>query len=71
MAQASKVLIERADWVVTMDPERRILRDGAIAIENDRIVAIGSTRDFASKFKADRTIEASGKFQLLAGEMGA
>jgi 5-methylthioadenosine/S-adenosylhomocysteine deaminase len=64
VAQASKVLIEHADWVVTMDPERRILRDGAIAIENDRIVAIGSTRDVASKFRADRTIEASGKFVI-------
>ena len=64
VAQPSKILIEHADWVVTMDPERRILRDGAIAIENDRIVAIGSTRDFASKFKADRTIEASGKFVI-------
>ena len=47
-----------------MDPERRILRDGAIAIENDRIVAIGSTRDVASEFRADNTIDASGKFVI-------
>ena len=64
MIQPSKILIEHADWVVTMDPERRILADGAIAIEKDRIVAIGSTRDVAPKFKAEKTINASGKLVI-------
>jgi 5-methylthioadenosine/S-adenosylhomocysteine deaminase len=47
-----------------MDPERRILKDGAIAIERGRIVAIGSTKDVASKFKAKKTIDASGKLVI-------
>jgi 5-methylthioadenosine/S-adenosylhomocysteine deaminase len=28
--------------VVTMDPERRVIEDGAVAIEKDRIVAVGT-----------------------------
>jgi cytosine/adenosine deaminase-related metal-dependent hydrolase len=33
--------------IITMDPERRILTDGAIAIKDGRIVAIGPDRDIA------------------------
>src|SRR5262245_29723226 len=61
MAQASRILIEHADWIVTMDPERRIIKDGAIAIEKDRIAAIGTAKETASKFKAEKTINASGR----------
>ena len=56
--------IEHADWIITMDAERRILKDGAIAIEQDRIVAIGTTREVTAKFNADKTIDARGKFVL-------
>jgi len=41
------LLIANADWVVTMDRERRILRDGAVAIRDDRIVSVGKTADVA------------------------
>ena len=64
MAQASRILIEHADWIVTMDPERRIIKDGTIAIEKDRIVAIGTTKETASKFKAEKTINASGRLVI-------
>lgn len=64
MAEPDRILIENADWIVTMDPDRRIIRDGAIAIEKDRIVDIGLHRDVASKFKADKTIDARGKFVI-------
>lgn len=37
----SKILIEHADYVVTMDRERQMIRDGAVAIDNDRISAAG------------------------------
>jgi cytosine/adenosine deaminase-related metal-dependent hydrolase len=64
MDRPSRILIAHAEWIVTMDPERRILKGGAIAIENDRIAAIGATRDVASKFTAEKTIDASGKLVI-------
>ena len=55
------ILIKSADWVVTMNPERRIFTDGAIAIEGDRIVDIGKTDKVARKFKAQKVVDAAGK----------
>jgi 5-methylthioadenosine/S-adenosylhomocysteine deaminase len=34
-------LVVRAGLVVTMDADRRVLRDGAVAVEGDRLVAVG------------------------------
>ena len=31
--------------IVTMDPNRRVIDDGAIALEADRIVAVGPRKD--------------------------
>ena len=36
-------LIKNADWLVTMDAERRIITDGALLIEDDRVVKVGKT----------------------------
>src|ERR1700738_4468981 len=35
------VVIRNAEWIVTVDGERRILRNGAIAIKEDRISSVG------------------------------
>src|SRR5436190_6300657 len=47
-----------------MDPERRVIKGGAIAIEKDRVVAIGPGKEVRTKFKAEKTIDASGKFVI-------
>ena len=35
------IFIRDVDWLITVDAERRILRSGALAIQNSRIVAVG------------------------------
>jgi len=60
----STLLVKNADWVVTMDGERRIIRDGAVAIREDRIVEVGKTREIERSFAAERTIAARGKLVL-------
>jgi cytosine/adenosine deaminase-related metal-dependent hydrolase len=50
--------------IITVDPRRRIIRDGAIAIENDRIIAVGKTQDVKRKHHADTRIHATGKVVL-------
>jgi len=46
--------------VVTMDAEFRVIEDGAVAIEGDTIVAVGTRADIAPGARAARTIDASG-----------
>ena len=47
--------------VVTLDGDRRVLDDGAVAIEKDRIVAVGPTADVAAAHPARKVIDARGK----------
>ena len=50
--------------VITMDPERRVIKDGAVAIKGGRIVDVGSTKDLKTKHAADRVIDASRKIVM-------
>jgi 5-methylthioadenosine/S-adenosylhomocysteine deaminase len=59
----STILIKNADWLVTMDAERRIITDGALLIENDRVVKVGKTSAL-KRTKADAVIDAGGKLVL-------
>tara|TARA_Y100000590_G_scaffold273556_1_gene307158 strand:+ start:7790 stop:9232 length:1443 start_codon:yes stop_codon:yes gene_type:complete len=52
--------------IVTMDPNRRVIDDGAIALEADRIVAVGSREEVESNHKSDRVIDAA-KNVILPG----
>ena len=51
--------IEGARFIITMDGERRIIRDGAIVIEGSRIAQVGKSADLAD-LAADRVIDATG-----------
>lgn len=45
-------------YVITVDKNRRIIKDGAVAIEGNKIVAVGKTDELSKKYKADRVIDA-------------
>lgn len=60
----ARILVHHASWLVTVDPERRIFTDGAIAIDGDRIAGIGKTADVARGFAADDVIDATGMLVL-------
>jgi 5-methylthioadenosine/S-adenosylhomocysteine deaminase len=46
--------------VVTMDAQRRVIEDGAVAVRGDSIVAVGSRAEIESRFEAPRSIDARG-----------
>ncbi len=50
--------------VITMDPERRVIKDGAVAVENTRILAVGKSLELESSYAAERVIDASGKIVM-------
>ncbi len=60
----ANLLIRNADWLVTMDGERRLITDGAVAVEGDRIAAVGKTSDVERRFSGDAVIDARGKLVL-------
>ncbi|MDA0261763.1 MAG: amidohydrolase family protein [Proteobacteria bacterium] len=50
--------------VVTMDTERRLIRDGAVAVKDGAIAGVGKAAQIARDFTAAETIDARGKLVL-------
>ena len=63
MTETVDILIEKAT-LLTMDQQRRILTDGAIAIRGDRIVAVGKTADLRGKYQGKKTIDGSNRLAM-------
>ena len=43
--------------VVTVDADRRVLLDGAVAIDKGRIVAVGPSDELGQQYQATKTID--------------
>ncbi|MDA4130713.1 MAG: amidohydrolase [Thaumarchaeota archaeon] len=56
-------IIEHA-LIITVDASRRIIKDGGIAIDKEKIVDVGKSDDLARKYQAEITIDASDKVVL-------
>ena len=54
----SSIKIEGAKFLVTVDPRRRIIQDGSVLIEGQRIARIGKSAELAD-VPADRVVNAS------------
>lgn len=52
--------------VVTLDRARRVLRDGAVAVREGRIVEVGPTAEVARRYRAERVLDAR-DFVVLPG----
>ena len=46
--------------VVTMDEQRRLIQDGAVAVRGDSIVAVGPSADIAAQYDAAKVVDAHG-----------
>lgn len=55
----STLKIERAEYVITVDPRRRILKNASVLVRDDRIVAIEPADQLADT-DADRVIDGAG-----------
>ena len=54
-------LIIAGGTVVTMDKDRRVIENGAVAVRADKIIAIGTRADVIRRYRAARTIDATGR----------
>ena len=56
MTEHVDILVKHAT-VVTMDPQKRVFNDGAVAVKNNRILDIGKTDDLVTRYKSDKIID--------------
>jgi 5-methylthioadenosine/S-adenosylhomocysteine deaminase len=54
-------LIVSGGTIVTMDAKKRIIENGAVAVQNGEIVAVGNAGEISRQFAARQIIDASGK----------
>src|SRR4051794_10328661 len=47
--------------VVTMDKDRRLIEDGAVAVKNGEIILVGKRTEVTKNLRAKQTIDAKGK----------
>lgn len=59
-----RILIRDIDWLVTVDEGRRVITNGAVGIEDDRVVFVGKASDLADDFNPDQVIDGRGHMAL-------
>jgi len=57
-------LIVSGATVVTMDSERHVFEDGALAVKGDAIIAVGPSAEILTKYDPKRKIDAGGKLMM-------
>lgn len=57
-------------FLISMNPTRQVIADGAVAIEKDRIIDVGTTQEITSRHQAPKVIDAKGK-AILPGLIDA
>jgi 5-methylthioadenosine/S-adenosylhomocysteine deaminase len=58
------LFLKSAEWLITLNKDRAIIRDGALAIQQDRIREVGKTEDLKRKYEASREIDCNHKVVL-------
>lgn len=51
------IFIKNADWIITMDKERRIIRNGAIVTEGNKILKVGKSDQLGKEYTAKKVID--------------
>jgi len=51
-------------WVITVDPQRRMYRHGAVAIAGSVIIAVGDAASIGARFQANQNIDTSEKVMM-------
>jgi 5-methylthioadenosine/S-adenosylhomocysteine deaminase len=55
--QSVDLIIANIDWLITVDADRRVIRDGAVAVDRGEIVAVGKSAEIARCFSAARNVD--------------
>jgi 5-methylthioadenosine/S-adenosylhomocysteine deaminase len=52
------LVVRHIDWLITVDRDRRILRDGALAVKDGLFAAVGKSADIERDWQAATTVDA-------------
>ena len=55
--QTADLIIKDIAWLITVDRERRIIRDAAIAVDGGKIVAVGKSAEIAKSYTGKKAID--------------
>ena len=55
--QSVDLLIANIDWLITIDTQRRVIRDASVAVDQGRIVAIDKAAEIAKRFAGKQLID--------------
>src|SRR5450759_1782501 len=58
--QQADLLVRNIDWLITVDPHRRVIRGAAIVVKGGKFVAIGKSVELDKAWRAYRVMEAKG-----------
>ncbi len=57
-------LILNIEWLITVDPERRVIRDAGIAISGGHFKAVGKSADIGDSWHSDQIVDGGGMVAL-------
>ena len=60
-------LILTGGWVIPMDPARQVIENGAVAVRDGRVLAVGPAADIAARWRARQVIDTTGR-KILDGD---
>ena len=54
------LLVHSIDWLITVDAERRVIRDAAVAVKDGKFAAVGKSAAIEAAWRSDRVFDARG-----------
>ena len=54
------LIVRHIDWLITVDPKRRIIRDAALVIQDGKFAAIGKTDEIERSWQSAKVVDAHG-----------
>lgn len=59
-AHHADLLVRNIDWLITVDPTRRVIRDAAVAVKDGKFAAVGKSAAVEQAWDAERTVDGRG-----------
>lgn len=58
--QKADLIVRGIEWLITVDPQRRVIRDAAVVVVGGKFVAIGKTAEIEKSWHSDKVVDGKG-----------